>query len=604
MKTKKFNSPAFWAEHDVPSELLPVFHNRWNNYVNSCTENSLLGDVWSSTNNAPRSFYYNYTTVEDGEPTNDNTMPVQWSAFPNRIKFYFSNKFQKYFTPNNPTAEEKLIYLKRLYELADIGPAAFSEKYNVFMDIPKSRCNLPVAFINAPLLENTDEVAKAKQTKEFDLVQYDPIGPRGWQDEYCEWSVERNKEGQITAINFTHENPEYWFFLWEQDPNNVLKLYQNILKNDTIQLSDLYLLDKKGNPVIEEQTGRPAYNPINKWNYGTAANKTKGGAIHLTSNPNTLGAEIELGAGATMLRKDVNGNPIIDVDALICAGAFGRPFRNSDPRIGQSVNAFVRNVGLRLGLTNPIGLYGQQPERWDAFQLPDSAKGLTIQDLYTVVRGLKHKDITQSFYPNDMILHSRFEVPEGYDFTLSDIKVEGMPLEWASQIAEQFKVQLAATGIPPTAEAKVPNQFLPVSYLPLPSIGYCMEARLFEVSNENKLFKYSSANPTPIRVNNRTVFKNILIFVDGAYSDKIEIIAMNDEIDFTIRQIKKIGNGSFALLVDAIGKKDTNGSVSICAIQTDTENLRYGVFGKFELDMSAEYSSSDSVKFDLNNMNI
>ena len=32
--------------------------------------------------------------------------------------------------------------------------------------------------------------------------------------------------GQITKISFTAENPEYWFTLWEVDPEKVLVLYQ------------------------------------------------------------------------------------------------------------------------------------------------------------------------------------------------------------------------------------------------------------------------------------------------------------------------------------------------------------------------------------------
>jgi hypothetical protein len=70
-----------------------------------------------------------------------------------------------------------------------------------------------------------------------------------------------------------------------------------------VKKEDLYLLDEKGNSVIVRETGLPAYNPINKWNSGSSAIENGGGAVHLTSPPNSLGAEIYLGAAATILRE-------------------------------------------------------------------------------------------------------------------------------------------------------------------------------------------------------------------------------------------------------------------------------------------------------------
>src|SRR5690606_14125354 len=86
-----------------------------------------------------------------GQEVPDKAAPVFWTAFPNRIKLSYPNVGQR-----------------KQWQYADDGPPA----------------------------------------------GYKPAGPRGWQDEYCEWSVTRNAEGKITRVAFTCENREYWYTLW------------------------------------------------------------------------------------------------------------------------------------------------------------------------------------------------------------------------------------------------------------------------------------------------------------------------------------------------------------------------------------------------------
>jgi hypothetical protein len=95
-----------------------------------------------------------------------------------------------------------------------------------------------------------------------------------------------------------------------------------------VDVTDLQLTDASGNPVIDPTTGRPAYNPLNKWNNGAASRRganASGGAIHLTSTPNTLQTELGLAGGATVRRTVGNTNP----QKLICCSQFGQAFRNS-----------------------------------------------------------------------------------------------------------------------------------------------------------------------------------------------------------------------------------------------------------------------------------
>src|SRR5262249_15068957 len=130
------------------------------------------------------------------------------------------------------------------------------------------------------------------------LKTFGPYGPRGWLDEYCEWSVARDAMNNILRVDFACENPEYWYSLWAVDPETVRSIYETTLnagvppnRQISVSLNDLVLMNQ-GKPVIDPQTGRPAYNPLNRWNSGPFAVRIgsqpsfTGGVMHLTSTPN------------------------------------------------------------------------------------------------------------------------------------------------------------------------------------------------------------------------------------------------------------------------------------------------------------------------------
>ena len=263
---------------------------------------------------------------------------------------------------------------------------------------------------------------------------FGPRGPRGWQDEYCEWSVTRDpKTKKILSVMFTCENPDYWFTLWQVDPHVVLKIYRETI-SPKVKLVDLCLVDACGHLVINPLTGQPAYNPINKWNAGTATIPgVRGGAMHLTSPPNTLGAEVYLAAAATLLRN----LPNYDEQDMICCSQYGQPFRNSDPHIGFNANQLVKNAGLTISLADPVGLYIQEPN-WGVYKTPD---GASASDFWTVTRGKG---------PNQ-ILHAVFAVPPSKGYTVSDITINDKPINWGGQIAQTFQIRLMATGFPGSA---------------------------------------------------------------------------------------------------------------------------------------------------------
>src|SRR5918992_4714912 len=65
------------------------------------------------------------------------------------------------------------------------------------------------------------------------VLREEGSGPARWaradadrreQDEYCEWSVERDAAGTITRITFTTEAPEYWQHVATHDRARLLEL--------------------------------------------------------------------------------------------------------------------------------------------------------------------------------------------------------------------------------------------------------------------------------------------------------------------------------------------------------------------------------------------
>ncbi|HEX8369732.1 MAG TPA: hypothetical protein VF604_14395 [Pyrinomonadaceae bacterium] len=224
-----------------------------------------------------------------------------------------------------------------------------------------------------------------------------------YQDEYLEWRGVK-KNGKLDKVVFTCEGPEYWEFIADADEQLLLSLYRKYV-SPAVQLNDLF---------TGTGTNRQ-YNRSNKWN-------TTDGIAHLTHPANTLGAEINLAARASVLRKKGNVDPVTDTHDLVCCSGFGVESRFSDPTIGAAVNSFVRQ-GFSVTLNNPIGLYIRKLDT-SGIEVPE---GYQIRDFWKVIRGDKDKG---------MILRAEFGVPDGADFSLEDVIVGGNPLKLGAQLAE------------------------------------------------------------------------------------------------------------------------------------------------------------------------
>ncbi len=480
---KAFNTPAFIGKKDVASLSKTEqrsFFEAWNDYVNGWTENAInVGLQPENTNSLPGPYYFNPLKENPDSPS--ITVPVRWNAFPYRVRFYYADQVAEKFKNDSIQigGVQYPMSTYALYELADLGPDGFKDKYPNFNQnvVPKDLCG------------NT----------KFGNQAFTPIGPRGWLDEYNEFSVRRDETGEITSAMFTSENPEYYWTLWSVSPESVLEIYRKTLGNPNIPMDDL-ILTVDGEKV-RTPTGY-AYNPINKWNSGTSMDENGGGAIHLTSSPNELSAEIILAAGACIPRptEGVHFRNNVSND-LICCASYGRRFRNSDPHIGQSVNQAIANRDLKLAgtLLNPVGLYMQLPN-FDLFSLPADLeeKGYSFEDCWHILRG----EASSDYYPNSTILRAEFRIPPEWNIKASDITVAGNPLLFASQISETAEVQLVAV-------SKTMPQAAPIQSCVqeretvLPSVSLAMYKPTFDgfvASGVDTLSNFSS-NPVSLAAN-------------------------------------------------------------------------------------------------------
>jgi hypothetical protein len=230
-------------------------------------------------------------------------------------------------------------------------------------------------------------------------------GSRERQDEYCEWSVERDGE-TIRRVTFTSEVPEYYEALWQVDRNAVLGLYHQHVSPD-VELDDLH------------ENG--AYKAQNKWNF-----RTDGPIMHLCQESNTLGAAVLLAAQATVLRER-DGHPVTQQQDLVICGGLGNPFRNSDPQIAAAINGLAA-TGVRITLADPLGLYIDRLET-AGMRFPE---GVSASDCWVVERGAQGHAV-----------RARFEVPPDKG-SLADVAINGAPITSGAQLADRVVMRIGA----------------------------------------------------------------------------------------------------------------------------------------------------------------
>ena len=237
------------------------------------------------------------------------------------------------------------------------------------------------------------------------------------QDEYLEWSVVKQNDKMIRVM-FTCEGPEYWDFIAQNDPNLLVRLYSTIV----------------GQPVPRRDllAANGTYRRRNRWNMEHA--------VHLVQPNNTLGAEINIAAQATVLRRGQGQDPITDPDLLIDCARFGVKQRHSDPHIGEVVNQQAR-AGSSVTLQDPVGLYIEslpEPDELD-WRKPD---GTRVGNYWRVERQRGDRN---------NIVRAVYEVPDGelsggVPFVVGDILIEGDRIEFGGQMVKGF-LNIRLTGV-------------------------------------------------------------------------------------------------------------------------------------------------------------
>ena len=381
-----FDPPAFMNDFDS----MPGMRQAWSDFVSAAFDASIQSEQTAVTTGGGKASgtiqFFNPTKFDPGGPLVEQA--ITWNAFPKELLVQFGRG-------------RALIEADRLWPLAAGG--------RLFQYDP----DLPSVTNPASTYPN--------------YLFYRP------QVEYCEWHVERDPtNGDILKITFTSEPPEYWMAMFGQSmdaggnlgddfkfpgsPERVLDLYRKLV-SPQIVLEDLLVKKPFDGPAGHYKSGD--YNPYNPWN-------TTRGIVHLGAPPNTLPAEIKLGADATVLYGRSDVDPIVQPDALICAANFGGPNRNSDPTIGATVNALAR-LGAMVTIVNPVGLYMDHIDI-NGWELP---KGIAPRDCISIVRGspghIERLDVA---------------APPDSGITLSDLVIGGVPLRYGGQIAECITVKL------------------------------------------------------------------------------------------------------------------------------------------------------------------
>jgi hypothetical protein len=231
---------------------------------------------------------------------------------------------------------------------------------------------------------------------------------RSVQDEYCEWSVERDSDGVITRVTFTTEVPEYFEHLAARDPDRLLAVYHELV-GPQVRPEDL---------VVDGQ-----YRRDNVHNQST-----EGRLAHLIQGSNNLEAALILAAQATVLRKDATGEPVTSAMALVRCGKLGEPRRNSDPQIAAAVNDAAATGG-EISLQDPVGLYIDQL-LIGGMETPD---GEDPAAFWTVERGDAEHSVRASY-----------SVPPERGYRVGDITAEGRPIRFGAQLADRVNVRLTA----------------------------------------------------------------------------------------------------------------------------------------------------------------
>lgn len=187
--------------------------------------------------------------------------------------------------------------------------------------------------------------------------------------------------------------------------------------------------------------------------------------MHLIQRNNTLRAQINLGADATVRRINAQGQPVRDMDKLIRCSRFGGIYRNSDPNVYLSFSPFrsgtlidhlltLSQIGVRINnlayentlitVENPVGLYFDSV----SFRHLEVPPGHTHNpnDFWTYTRGTAANDNPTG---HAYWVRGVFEVPADYGYVVGDLldSRSGEKIQWGSQLADYIFIKITGWAI-------------------------------------------------------------------------------------------------------------------------------------------------------------
>jgi hypothetical protein len=255
------------------------------------------------------------------------------------------------------------------------------------------------------------------------------------QDEYMEWAARRDANGKLVKVIFVAEGYDYFSKLFEKDEKTVRDLYREFTGKSGIEADDLRAVNgvyrRFTDGSRQEVVAPGAFNPRNQLNIDP-------GIVHLSHRANSLSAEVNLAGVSAILRLKADGTTIldgIDSEELLCCCQGGNPNRNSDPLISAQAYTQVKS-GYRYTLANPVGLYIASADHHRVMTNTGEELG---PNWWTAVRG-EGWDTGQS-----RVLRLELAPPPGSGLTLEDLEVDGVPVRFASQLADLLQIHLFVT---------------------------------------------------------------------------------------------------------------------------------------------------------------
>jgi len=229
------------------------------------------------------------------------------------------------------------------------------------------------------------------------------------QNEYFEWRVARNADGQITRAVFATETPEYYELLACVDRARLVALYRALVDPAVVE-ADLFVAARPTawRPRFEPAAG-DFYNRQNHWNVND-------GIVHYIQDINTLDAAFGAAQGGVTTNAGARDN----------YEAAQGPSTSVDPRLAMDMSSLSRK-GLSITLREPIGLYiaGWDDTGWT------KPNGAPTGNYWRITRGAA-----------GVVLRVEYEVPAAEGFVVGDIRIGGRPIEFGAQMAEHITVKV------------------------------------------------------------------------------------------------------------------------------------------------------------------